>query len=179
MHRNIRVAKDSTGFFAAPGVPVAAVATEERAGLGLGPFDPLSLYALAREHGIPVYPIDELSDGTCPPEAMRHFTVTRPEVWSAALVPAGPGRFILENTAHSRCRRCSSLAHELSHHLLEHPFDNILCAAAAGGGAAVAPCRAQAGGAKTGAWLCAGNGSGYRRLPSCQGCDHRWTGTRT
>jgi IrrE N-terminal-like domain len=102
------------------------VATEERAGLGLGPLDPLSPYALAREHGIPVYPIDELSDGTCPPEAISHFTITRPEVWSAALVPAGPGRFILENTAHSRCRRCSSLAHELSHHLLEHPFDNVL-----------------------------------------------------
>jgi len=67
------------------------VATEERAGLGLGPLDPLSPYALAREHGIPVYPIDDLSDGTCPPEAISHFTVTRPEVWSAALVPAGPG----------------------------------------------------------------------------------------
>jgi len=102
------------------------VAAEERDGLGLGPLDPLDPYALAREHGIPVYPINELPDGTCSPEAVSHFTINRPGVWSAALVPAGSGRFILENTAHARCRRCSSLAHELSHHFLEHPFDSIL-----------------------------------------------------
>jgi Zn-dependent peptidase ImmA (M78 family) len=46
--------------------------------------------------------------------------------WSVALIPAGPGRIILENTAHPSCRRCSSLAHELSHHFLEHPFDDVL-----------------------------------------------------
>jgi IrrE N-terminal-like domain len=102
------------------------VAAEERRWLGLGPLDPLDPYALAREHGIPVYPIDQLPDGICSAEAVRHFTVNRTGVWSAALVPAGPGRIILENTAHARCRRCSSLAHELSHHFLEHPFDNVL-----------------------------------------------------
>ena len=45
---------------------------------------------------------------------------------SAALVPVGPGRIILGNTAHAPCRRCSSLAHELSHHFLEHAFDNVV-----------------------------------------------------
>ena len=30
------------------------------------------------------------------------------------------------NTGHSQCRRCSSLAHELSHHLLEHEFGDVL-----------------------------------------------------
>ena len=59
-------------------------------------------------------------------EAVRHFTGNRPKVWSAALIPAGSGRIILENTAHALCRRCSSLAHELSHHFLEHPFDDVL-----------------------------------------------------
>lgn len=102
------------------------VAAEERDLLGLGPLDPLDPYALASEHGIPVYPINELPDGVCSQEAVRHFTVNRPKVWSAALIPAGPGRIILENTAHARCRRCSSLAHELGHHFLEHPFDNVL-----------------------------------------------------
>jgi Zn-dependent peptidase ImmA (M78 family) len=102
------------------------VAAEERAWLGLRPLEPLDPYALAREHGIPVYPIDQLPDEYCSQEAVRHFTVNRPKVWSAALVPAGPGRLVLENTAHAECRRCSSLAHELSHHFLEHPFDNVL-----------------------------------------------------
>lgn len=104
------------------------VAAEERNWLGLGPLDALDPYILAREHGIPVYPIDQLSDGTGPEEAVRHFMQNRRSVWSAALVPIGSARIILENTAHAPCRRCSSLAHELSHHFLEHPFDNILLA---------------------------------------------------
>jgi hypothetical protein len=102
------------------------VAAEERSGLGLGPLDPLDPYALAQEHGIPVYPLDELPDEHCSNDAVAHFTVTRPKVWSAALVPVGTVRFILENTGHTLARRCSSLAHEMSHHLLEHEFDDIL-----------------------------------------------------
>jgi len=102
------------------------VAAEERSGLGLGPLEPLAPYALAREHGIPVYPIDELPDEHCSKEAVAHFTITRPKVWSAALIPAGGIRLILENTGHSLTRRCSSLAHEMSHHLPEHGFDDIL-----------------------------------------------------
>ena len=102
------------------------VAAEERNGLGLGPLDPLDPYALAREHGIPVYPIDELPDEHCSKDAVTHFTITRPKVWSAALVPAGSARLILENTGHSLVRRCSSVAHEISHHLLEHEFGDIL-----------------------------------------------------
>jgi Zn-dependent peptidase ImmA (M78 family) len=102
------------------------VAAEERSGLGLGPLEPLDPYALAREHGIPVYPIDELPDEHCSKEAVAHFTVTRPKVWSAALIPVGSVRLILENTGHSLMRRCSSVAHEMSHHLLEHEFDDVL-----------------------------------------------------
>jgi IrrE N-terminal-like domain len=102
------------------------VAAEERGWLGLGPFDSLDPYALALEHGIPVYPIDELADEYCPPEAVAHFTVNRPKVWSAALVPVGSVRLILENTGHSAARRCSSVAHELSHHFLEHEFGDVL-----------------------------------------------------
>jgi hypothetical protein len=102
------------------------VAAEERVGLGLGPLDPLDPYALAGEHGIPVYPIDELPDAFCSPEAVTHFTVDKPKVWSAALVPLGSVRIILENTGHAMARRVSSLAHELSHHFLEHQFDGVL-----------------------------------------------------
>jgi Zn-dependent peptidase ImmA (M78 family) len=102
------------------------VAAEERAGLSLGLMDSLDPYAMAREHGIDVYPIDELPDEHCSQEAVTHFTVNRPKVWSAALVPIGTGRIILENTGHALVRRWSSLAHELSHHFLEHEFDDVL-----------------------------------------------------
>jgi IrrE N-terminal-like domain len=102
------------------------VAAEERGWLGLGLMDRLDPYVLACEHGIPVYPIDELPDQHCSQEAVAHFTVSRSSVWSAALVPVGAGRLILENTGHSLTRRCASMAHELSHHFLEHEFDDVL-----------------------------------------------------
>lgn len=102
------------------------VAGEERGWLGLGLTDRLDPYLLAREHGIPIYPIDELPDQLCSQEAVAHFTTRRQSVWSAALVPVGAGRLILENTGHSLARRCASMAHELSHHFLEHEFDDIL-----------------------------------------------------
>ena len=102
------------------------VAAEERGWLGVGLMDPLDPYALAREHGIPVYPIDELPDEYCSRDAVAHFTVRRPKVWSAALVPVGSMRIILENTGHAQVRRHSSVAHELSHHFLEHEFGDVL-----------------------------------------------------
>lgn len=102
------------------------VAAEERGWLRLGPMGLLDPYVLAREHGIPVYPIDELPDEWCSQEAVVHFTTSRSRVWSAALVPVGTSRLILENTGHSTVRRRSSLAHELSHHLLEHEFEDVL-----------------------------------------------------
>lgn len=104
------------------------VAAEERGWLGLGPMDRLDPYALAKEHGIPVYPIDELPDQYCSQDAVRHFTIRKLAVWSAALVPIGDERFIMENPGHPQDRRCSSIAHELSHLCLEHEFDGVLLA---------------------------------------------------
>jgi hypothetical protein len=102
------------------------VAEEERAGLGLASLDPLNPYLLAAEHGIPVYPMDELADGQASDAAVQHFKSVRSAVWSAALIPLGSSRFVIENTSHHLHRRCSSLAHELGHHLLEHEFAEVL-----------------------------------------------------
>ena len=102
------------------------VASEERADLGLGPDDRLNPYALASLHAIPVYPIDELDDEVRAVVAIKRFTTTGQSLWSAALIPVGNGRLIIENTAHLAVRRMSSIAHELAHHLLEHSFDEIL-----------------------------------------------------
>ncbi|GEP32275.1 hypothetical protein NSZ01_00430 [Nocardioides szechwanensis] len=105
---------------------MAEVAAQERHDLGLGPMDPLDPYALAEAHGIPVYPISELEESGCARATIQHFLVTRKKAWSAAIVPIGPARLILENDAHEHVRRRSTIAHELSHHLLEHAFPETL-----------------------------------------------------
>lgn len=102
------------------------VAAEERSGLGLSPLHPLDPYRLADEHGIPVYPLDELADRPKAQAAVRHFSSAGLKVWSAALIPVGSSRLIIENTAHPATRRRASLAHELGHHLLEHEFAEML-----------------------------------------------------
>ena len=99
------------------------VAQEERAALGLSPFDPLDPYALCREHGIDVYPLSALHGVDA---AVAHFSIARVRSWSAALIPYGTARIIIENDAHAAVRRRSSIAHELGHHLLEHEFQGIL-----------------------------------------------------
>jgi hypothetical protein len=101
------------------------IARQERAALGLTPSRPLNPYDLAAEHGIEVYPIEELAGGPCSASVL-HFTRVRRNAWSAALIPIGSARIIVENTAHPPSRRRSSIAHELGHHLLEHDFDDVL-----------------------------------------------------
>lgn len=102
------------------------VAEEERTGIGLSSLDALDPYLLAEEHGIPVYRLDELADGPSAGAAVQHFTTVRSTMWSAALIPVGSRRLIIENTAHVLPRRHASLAHELGHHLLEHEFAEML-----------------------------------------------------
>lgn len=104
------------------------VALEERTELGLGVMDPLDPYELAELHGIATYPITALVATNCPPETIEYFTRTDPKALSAALIPRGSARFIIENDAHEAVRRRSSVAHEMSHHLLEHEFGATLIA---------------------------------------------------
>lgn len=103
-----------------------AVAEEERGELGLEMHDPFDPYALAEAHGIPVYSLAQLLDFDLGREAHSHFNSSRPGSWSAALVPLGTARIIVENDAHSPVRRRSNIAHELGHHLLEHSFENVI-----------------------------------------------------
>jgi Zn-dependent peptidase ImmA (M78 family) len=102
------------------------LAREVRGELGLGQNDPLDPYRLADEYGIPIYPIDSLPEFGCSERAIRHFAENRPKAWSAALIPVGTSRLIIENTAHAPVRRRTNTTHEMSHVLLEHDFDNPL-----------------------------------------------------
>ncbi|WP_417555872.1 ImmA/IrrE family metallo-endopeptidase [Microbacterium sp.] len=106
------------------------VAAEERANLGFAPMDKFDPYLLAEEHGISVYPLSELQAWDLSKEAIRHFLQDTTGKWSAALVPLGPSRIILDNDGHAEVRRRASIAHELGHHLLEHTFKVALLGAA-------------------------------------------------
>src|SRR5437763_7377075 len=96
------------------------IALEVREELGVDVFASLDPYAVGQLYGMEVL---DLSHPSVPPEAARYFTEERPHVFSGALVPLEPsGAFIIENNAHHPRRRRSTIAHEMAHVLLEHPF---------------------------------------------------------
>lgn len=100
------------------------LALEVREELGTDVFAPLDPYALAELYGVEVF---DLTHPALPPESVRHLTQVRPHVFSAALVPLDPsGAIIIENQVHHPKRRRSTLAHEMAHVLLEHPFGPML-----------------------------------------------------
>lgn len=100
------------------------LALEVREELGIEVLAPLDPYALAELYGIEVF---DLTHPALPPESVRHLTEVRPHVFSAALVPLDPsGAIIIENHVHPPRRRRSTMAHEMAHVLLEHPFGPLL-----------------------------------------------------
>lgn len=95
------------------------LALELRAENGLGLMDAFDPWKLAACCGVEVFglmtlPLDHA--------ARDHFTVTRPEVFSGALIPVGNGAVIIENDAHPEVRRRSTMGHELAHVVREHRF---------------------------------------------------------
>lgn len=102
------------------------LALEERGRIGVGAHDTLDLERLADEYGVPVYASSELEVNGCSPEALDYFANEGAGNWSAALVPAGTGCFIVENSSHSPQRRRSNVAHEMAHLFLEHDFSTVL-----------------------------------------------------
>lgn len=102
------------------------MAREEREALGLGPFNEFDPYELADAHGIRVYVLSDLLDWDLSAEAHAHFHGAGGASWSAALVPLGTARVIVENDGHALVRRRASIAHEMGHHLLEHSFDSVI-----------------------------------------------------
>lgn len=95
----------------------AALASELRSELGLGPFDRLDAFALATHLDVPVLPLTDLR-ATC--AAAEHFITEEPEALSALTVFEGRRRIIVYNDAHSTARQHSSIAHELGHCVLHH-----------------------------------------------------------
>lgn len=102
------------------------MAREVRGELGLGKFDRLDPYELARHLGIPIVPLSNLP-ATLP--GVRHFLSAERHTFSALTVFDGHRRMIVHNDSHSEARQNSNLAHELAHPLLLHEprpaLDNV------------------------------------------------------
>jgi Zn-dependent peptidase ImmA (M78 family) len=93
------------------------LAIELRAEVGVDAFGPFDPYALAELYGIAVIPLSVVETS-----AKDRFLVSRPEVFSGALIRVGNACVILENDAHTVERRRATLSHELAHVMLEHEF---------------------------------------------------------
>jgi hypothetical protein len=101
------------------------LAKDVRKDLGLAPYDPINCIQLCDELGIPVITVPELLSSGASPQSIRCIQAPTAK-FSAMTVAAGTRRLIVYNPAHPAGRRANSLAHELSHVLLEHALKPAL-----------------------------------------------------
>ncbi|MYV52516.1 ImmA/IrrE family metallo-endopeptidase [Streptomyces sp. SID3212] len=95
--------------------------------LGISAHEAMDPLLLATLYGIQVFSLHDLAASEPKlADALHHFTKVSPDVFSAAVLPWGNGRIIVENSGHERPRRASTLAHEMSHILLDHAFTTLL-----------------------------------------------------
>ena len=90
-----------------------------RAELALEPLDPLDCFALAETWGIPVVSLGELRENGANERSVRRL-LSEDAGFSATTVVLGTKRLIVYNPRQPPGRSASSLAHELSHLILEH-----------------------------------------------------------
>lgn len=96
-----------------------ALAQLVRAELGLGPLDRLDCAVLAETWGIPIVTLGELREDGAKERSIQQL-LGAAAGFSAATVCVGHRRLIVYNPRHASGRIANSLAHELSHALLEH-----------------------------------------------------------
>ena len=87
--------------------------------LGMEVTDPFDCLALAADLGVPIVSLSDMVKLGASRASVAHLSRAGTE-FSALTVCAGTARLIVYNPSHPRGRRANSLAHELSHILLEH-----------------------------------------------------------
>lgn len=88
---------------------------------GCGRFEPFDPWAWSKDNGVPFLSLADLDISA---EARCHFTVNRPEAWSAALTRAGMQHLVIYNPSHTAERTRSNLAHEVAHFAAEHELSD-------------------------------------------------------
>ena len=97
------------------------LAVAVRADLKLSSFAPIDCTEICKELGVPVITVPELITSGATPKSIKQILSPQAK-FSAMTVAAGTRRLIVYNPTHPAGRRANSLAHELSHILLEHPM---------------------------------------------------------
>lgn len=91
-----------------------------RRSLELRPEDPIDLALIAARLQIGIVPLTDFAR-ECP-SAVRQLTITDRAAFSAATLPIADRKIIIYNDSHDPGRQSNSIAHEISHVLLGHPF---------------------------------------------------------
>lgn len=91
----------------------------------MGPTDALDCIEVCAHYGIPVFSLTQLRGLGALPESVARL-MSAASGFSAVTVCRGTERLIVYNPAHPPGRRANSLAHELSHIILEHPLSPAL-----------------------------------------------------
>jgi Zn-dependent peptidase ImmA (M78 family) len=97
-----------------------------RRDLNLKPNSPLDPRLLAQHLGIAIWTPDQIPGLEL--RFVEHLLRTDPDCWSAVTLFEGAKTVILNNSAHGAARQNSTLAHELSHIVLEHPPSQVFFA---------------------------------------------------
>jgi len=95
-----------------------------RRDLGLAPHDPLPLAKLAKYLDVGLFTPADVPG--LPPEVLEQLLERDPWGWSAVTQVVNEMATIIFNPRHSAGRRASSIAHELSHLLLEHETARVI-----------------------------------------------------
>lgn len=98
-------------------------AGEYRDTLGLTLDDTLDPSRLADLLGVEVWRPEDVPDLS--ENSLTQLTKCDPRSWSAVTVQLGDARLIILNSAHALTRQRSSLAHEISHLILDHGLGRI------------------------------------------------------
>ncbi len=91
--------------------------------LNLKPDSPLDPKALAQHLGIAIWTPDQVPG--LETKFVGQLLQIDPDSWSAVTLFARDRAVILNNSSHSSARQASTLAHELSHVILEHPPSQV------------------------------------------------------
>jgi Zn-dependent peptidase ImmA (M78 family) len=97
------------------------IAAEVRKDLGLSCVAPIDCIKLCSELGIPIISVPDLVTSGASAKSIRQILAPASK-FSAMTIGVGTRRLIVYNPYHPKTRRANSLAHELSHILLEHPL---------------------------------------------------------
>lgn len=96
------------------------IALSMRAELGLRAVDRLDCITLAAHLEIPVVSLHELRTAGASSQSISRL-MSRTSGFSALTICEGTRRLIVYNPRHASTRRANSVAHEVSHVVLEHP----------------------------------------------------------